>query len=47
MVYVSVAKIAEQWGISERRVRVLCEQGKIAGVTRKGRAWMIPEDFPR
>ena len=44
MEYVSVVKIAEQWGISERRVRILCEQGKIEGVTRKGRAWMIPED---
>lgn len=44
MEYKSVAQIAEQWGISDRRVRILCEQGKIDGVIRKGRAWRIPAD---
>lgn len=42
MEYRSVAQIAEQWGISDRRVRILCQQGKISGVIRKGRAWLIP-----
>lgn len=27
--YLKVKQVAEQWGISDRRVRVLCEQGKI------------------
>lgn len=36
--------MAEQWGISDRRVRILCQQGKIDGVIRKGRAWLIPAD---
>lgn len=36
--------MAEQWGISDRRVRILCQQGKISGVIRKGRAWLIPAD---
>jgi len=44
MEYRSVAQIAEQWGISDRRVRILCQQGKIDGVIRKGRAWLIPAD---
>ena len=44
MEYKSVAQIAEQWGISDRRVRILCQQGKIDGVIRKGRAWLIPAD---
>lgn len=44
MEYITVAKAAEQWGISDRRVRILCQQGKIDGVIRKGRAWMIPAD---
>ena len=44
MEYRSVAHIAEQWGISDRRVRILCQQGKIDGVIRKGRAWLIPAD---
>ena len=42
MKYITVAQAAEQWGISDRRVRILCQQGKIDGVIRKGRAWMIP-----
>lgn len=44
MGYKSVAQIAEQWGISDHRVRILCQQGKIDGVIRKGRTWLIPAD---
>lgn len=44
MEYRSVAQMAEQWGISDRRVRILCQQSKIDGVIRKGRAWLIPAD---
>lgn len=44
MEYKSVAQMAEQWDISDRRVRILCQQGKIDGVIRKGRAWLIPAD---
>ena len=40
--YITVAQAAEQWGVSDRRVRILCQQDKIDGVIRKGRAWMIP-----
>ena len=36
--------MAEQWGISERRVRILCQQGKITGVIRRGRTWLIPSN---
>ena len=42
MEYRSVTQTAIQWGISDRRVRILCQQGKIDGVIRKGRAWLIP-----
>lgn len=41
--YMTVKQAAEKWGISDRRVRILCSEGKIQGVTRKGRSWMIPE----
>ena len=44
MDYITVAQAAEQWGISGRRVRILCQQDKTDGVIRKGRAWMIPTD---
>lgn len=33
-----------EWGISDRRIRVLCENGKIPGATLIGKTWMIPDD---
>ena len=42
--YITVKQAAEKWGISDRRVRILCSEGKILGVTREGRSWMIPAD---
>ena len=44
MNYMKVSEAAAKWGISARRVRLLCEQGRIAGVERKGNLYMIPED---
>ncbi|MDL2324390.1 Fic family protein [Ruminococcaceae bacterium OttesenSCG-928-A16] len=41
---ISVQQAAEQWGLSDRRVRLLCEQGKIPGVVREGRSYRIPAD---
>lgn len=42
MEYMKVAQAAAQWKISDRRVRLLCQQGKIDGVIRKGRSYLIP-----
>lgn len=42
MEYMKVTQAAEQWGISDRRVRILCQQGKIEGVIQKGRSYLIP-----
>lgn len=42
--YITVKQAAEKWGISERRIRVLCAQGKINGVYQEGRGWKIPAD---
>ena len=39
---ISVKQAAKQWGLSERRVRLLCQQGKIKGVIQEGRAYRIP-----
>ena len=44
MEYMKVSKAAEKWGISPRRVRLLCAEGKIPGVIRKGNLYMIPEN---
>lgn len=44
MMFISVKQAAEKWGISDRRVRILCSEGKIPGVIREGRSWKIPAD---
>ncbi|MCL2690071.1 MAG: Fic family protein [Chitinispirillia bacterium] len=44
MNYISTKLAAEKWGISQRRVRVLCEQGKIGGAIRTGKSYSIPEN---
>jgi Fic family protein len=44
MEYITVKQAAEKWNISERRVRLLCAQGKINGTIRKGRAYLVPSD---
>ena len=42
--YITVKQAAEKWGISDRRVRILCSEGKIPGAYQEGRAWKIPYD---
>ena len=44
MNYKSVKDISEEWHISDRRIRVLCSEGRIEGVMKIGRNWMIPEE---
>lgn len=40
----TVKQAAEKWGISDRRIRVLCAEGKISGAYQEGRGWKIPMD---
>ena len=44
MRYFSTFVAAEKWGISSRRVGVLCSQNRIPGAQRAGSRWIIPED---
>ena len=44
MEYMTAKQASERWGISDRRVRILCEDGRIQGVVRKGRSYLIPAD---
>lgn len=44
MEYIKVSQAAEKWGISPRRVRLLCAQGRIDGIIKKGKLYMIPEN---
>ncbi len=42
--YIGTKEAAERWGISERRIRVLCRNGKIDGAVLEGKTWRIPND---
>ena len=43
MEFMSVRNAASLWNLSERWVQKLCEEGRIEGVQRFGRSWMIPK----
>ncbi len=40
----NIKETAKKWGISERRVRVYCERGDIAGAEKRGRSYFIPDN---
>lgn len=40
--FMTVKQASEKWGISDRRIRVLCAEGKIPGAYQEGRGWKIP-----
>lgn len=43
MEYMSIMEAAYKWGITPRRIQVLCAEGRIEGAARLGRAWAIPK----
>ncbi|MCQ2815587.1 MAG: tryptophan synthase subunit beta [Bacilli bacterium] len=43
MIYISVKEAATKWGLNERRVRALCEQGRVDGAFKDGKSYLIPE----
>ena len=42
MEYLSVAKTAEKWGVSQRSVRNYCSDGRILGAFLTSKIWNIP-----
>lgn len=44
MKYLSVAEVSDLWQISDRRIRVLCSEGRIEGAIKIGRNWSVPSD---
>lgn len=41
MDYLTTMEMSKEWGISSRRIAVLCEQNRINGVIKKGKSWLI------
>lgn len=47
MEYLSIKQTSEKWGISTRRIQILCNEGRIKGATRIGSYWAIPADVEK
>lgn len=44
MEFLTTKQAAELWGISARRVALLCAQGRIPGTVKAGKTWLMPPD---
>ena len=44
MEYKNISYFATKWHIKERRIRILCTEGRIHGAKKVGKTWLIPED---
>ena len=43
----TTADAAALWGITTRRVQILCDSGKVTGAFRMGKTWIIPRGTPK
>jgi hypothetical protein len=44
MDFMTAQQAAEKWGLSDRRIRILCSEGKIPGTVKNGKSYQIPVD---
>ena len=44
MEYLSIRQTAEKWGISKRRIQILCSEERIPGAIKIDYSWVIPSD---
>ena len=42
--YKKTSVVAAEWGISDRRLNILCKEGRIQGAEKIGNMWLIPSD---
>ena len=47
MEFMTVKEAAAKWGLSERRLQTICNEGMVPGVIKFGKAWAIPVDAER
>lgn len=41
--YISAREAAVKWGISQRRVAVLCSENRVSNAAMVGNMWLIPK----
>ena len=44
MDWITTKEAAVLWGISMRRVQILCDKGQVDGAAKLGDIWVIPKD---
>jgi len=44
MGFITANQAAAKWSISQRRVQILCSEGRVPGVFKLGENWAIPDD---
>ena len=44
--WITPQQAAEKWGISDRRIQALCQNGQVDGAVKLGRGWLIPKSTP-
>ena len=44
MDYISIKQLSKKWGISTRRIQILCRDGRIPGAMRIANTWAVPLD---
>lgn len=47
MEFMTVKEAAAKWGLSERRLQTICNEGMIPGVVKFGNVWAIPLEAER
>ena len=44
MEYLTTTELSKVWGISSRRISLLCAEERINGAVKKGKTWLVPSD---
>ena len=45
--FIDVHEASVKWDMTERRITMLCRDGKIKGAKKQGKLWFIPKDAPK
>ena len=44
MEFYTTVEMSQVWGISSRRISLLCSQDRVDGAVKKGKTWLIPAE---
>ena len=40
-------EMAAEWGLTSRRIQIMCKEGRLEGAVKKGHQWLIPANVIR